>query len=387
MSNTIPTALVNEMRQWRRRLHAKPELAFDVHATAALVAAELEAMGLEVHCGLAGTGVVGTLRAGDGECAIGLRADMDALPMQEHNEFEHRSRHDGKMHACGHDGHTAMLLGAAKQLAAQPDFSGTVHFIFQPAEEGESGGRVMVEEGLFEQFPVEAVFGLHNWPGLPQGEFAINPGPMMASFDVFEIQLAGDGCHAAMPELGSDVLLAASQLVVALQSVVSRDVSPTAGAVLSVTQIHGGDAWNVLPAEAVIRGTVRCFSAEVQTRMEQRIGEISQAISAAHNCHATLDYQRRYPATVNAETEAKLAADAASAVVGESRVTFGHTPSMASEDFAFMLQAKPGAYIWMGVDGETASQPLHHACYDFNDDALAIGTKYWVTLVQKLLVS
>jgi len=385
MTHNLPAELIEQMRRWRRQLHAHPELAFKEHASAELVARELESVGLEVHRGLAGTGVVGTLRAGSGERAIGLRADLDALPMDEHNDFAHRSQHDGAMHACGHDGHTSMLLGAARQLAESADFSGTVHFIFQPAEEAEGGGRVMVEDGLFERFPVEAVYGLHNWPGLPLGEFAVNPGPMMASFDIFEIRLSGDGCHAAMPERGSDVLLAASQLVQALQSVVSREIAPTAGAVLSVTQIHGGDAWNVIPAEALIRGTTRCFSAEVQALMERRIDEIAQHIVSAHRCRAESDYQRRYPATINSAAEARLAAEAASAVVGESKVTFGHTPSMASEDFAFMLNARPGAYIWMGVDGETASQPLHNACYDFNDDALAIGTAYWMSLVRRLL--
>ncbi len=387
MPPRISDGLIEQMRRWRHQLHAQPELAFAEHASAELVAAELEAAGLEVHRGLAGTGVVGTLRSDRGGSgrAIGLRADLDALPMDEHNDFAHRSQHPGAMHACGHDGHTAMLLGAARQLAESADFSGTVHFIFQPAEEAEGGGRVMVEDGLFERFPVEAVYGLHNWPGLPLGEFAVNPGPMMASFDVFEIRLAGDGCHAAMPERGTDVLLTASQLVQALQSVVSRDVPATAGAVLSVTQIHGGDAWNVIPADALIRGTTRCFSAEVQQMMERRIAEIAQHIASAHGCRAEVDYQRRYPATVNSPAEARLAADAAAAVVGESKVTFGHSPSMASEDFAFMLQAMPGAYIWMGVDGATASQPLHHARYDFNDDALAIGAAYWLSLVGRLL--
>jgi hippurate hydrolase len=276
-----------------------------------------------------------------------------------------------------------MLLGAAVVLSRDSDWRGTVHVIFQPAEEGPAGGgRLMVEDGLFERFACDAVFGLHNWPGFPRGHFAINDGPMMASFDTFEIVVEGKGSHAAMPEEGSDVLVCASQIVTALQTIISRRISPKESAVLSVTQIHGGEAWNVLPERAVIRGTVRCFSSDVQERIRVSIGEVSTGISHALGANATLDYRYAYPATINSAAQADLAAAAAEATVGVSGVRRGCAPSMASEDFAFMLHAKPGAYIWMGVDEATPAAPLHNPHYDFNDAALAIGATYWVNLVK-----
>lgn len=377
----IEAELLDKMTTWRRALHTHPETAFEEVSTARLVASVLRDYGFEVTEGVGRTGVVGTLRRGSGP-ALGLRADMDALPMVEHNAFAHRSQHAGKMHACGHDGHTAMLLGAAASLSRDAAWQGTVHVIFQPAEEVAGGGRVMVEDGLFERFPCDAVFGLHNWPGLPLGHFALNRGPMMASFDTFEILVDGKGSHAAMPEEGIDALVCASYIVIALQTIVSRRVSPKEASVVSVTQIHGGEAWNVLPDRAVIRGTVRCFAADVQERIRALLDEIGTLTAQAHGAKASLTYHYGYPATVNTPAEADIALDAARATVGEAAVTLGCKPSMASEDFAFMVQARPGAYVWMGVDGPTPSAPLHNPHFDFNDEALATGAEYWVNVVK-----
>ena len=380
-ANVMDAEVVGEMTAWRRELHAYPETAFEETSTAELVASVLRDLGYEVHEQVGRTGVVGTLERGNGP-SVGLRADMDALPVAELNECPHRSRHPGKMHACGHDGHTAMLLGAAALLKRDEGWNGTVHLIFQPAEEVAGGGRVMVEEGLFERFPCDAVFGLHNWPGLPLGTFAINNAAMMASLDTFEINVAGQGSHAAMPEEGIDALVCASYIVVALQSIVSRRLSPADAAVVSVTQIHGGDAWNVLPDRVVIRGTVRCFSSVVQARIRSLLDEISTTTARAHGASASLDYREGYPATINADSATQVALAAARNTVGDDAVRSGCTPSMASEDFAFMARVKPAAYIWMGVDGATASAPLHNPHYDFNDDALAIGAAYWVNVVK-----
>jgi amidohydrolase len=380
--NMIDAELVAQMKSWRHVLHQNPETAFEEVSSARLVASALRDLGCEVHEGIGRTGVVGTLRRGAGR-TIGLRADMDALPMRELNDFAHRSRYPGKMHACGHDGHTAMLLGAAALLSRNDDWHGTVHLIFQPAEESAGGGRVMVEEGLFERFPCEAVFGLHNWPGLPLGQFAINDGAMMASLDTFEIAVDGKGSHAAMPEEGIDALVCASHIVVALQTIVSRRVSPKEAAVVSVTQIHGGEAWNVLPDQAVIRGTVRCFSSTVQAQIRRLLEEIGTTTARAHGAGATFNYFEGYPATINAVSASGIALRAARATVGVDAATLGCKPSMASEDFAFMAGVKPAAYIWMGVDGATPSAPLHNPYYDFNDDALAIGASYWVNVVKE----
>ncbi|CAB3807248.1 M20 aminoacylase family protein [Paraburkholderia fynbosensis] len=377
----IDAELIARMMSWRRQLHEHPETAFEEVSTSELVASVLLDLGYQVHRGLGKTGVVGTLRRGNGP-ALGLRADMDALPMGEFNQFEHCSRNPGKMHACGHDGHTAMLLGAAALLARDDGWCGTLNLIFQPAEEVAGGGRAMIEDGLFERFPCDAVFGLHNWPGLPLGQFAINDGAMMASFDTFEIRVDGKGSHAAMPEEGIDTLVCASHIVVALQTIVSRRLSPKEAAVVSVTQIHGGEAWNVLPDQAVIRGTVRCFSNEMQARIRALLGEISTTTARAHGAKASFEYYDGYPATINAAHTTGIALAAARATVGADAVTLGCKPSMASEDFAFMARVKPGAYIWMGVDGAKPSAPLHNPHYDFNDEALAIGACYWVNVVK-----
>ena len=373
------------MTQWRRDLHAHPEIAFEEHRTSAIVAERLESFGIDVHRGLAKTGVVGRLKAGSGNRAIALRADMDALPMEEHNDFDHRSEVDGMMHACGHDGHTTMLLGAAKYLAENKGFDGTVYFIFQPAEEGEGGGKVMIEEGLFEQFPVETVFGLHNWPGMPVGQFGIAAGPMMAAFDIFDLKITGHGSHAAMPHQGVDSIVTASQVVTALQTIASRNTNPLDALVVSVTQIHGGDAYNIIPDSVQLRGTVRSFKDSVGEYAEQAIRRIATGICEAVGATMQLDYQRRYPSTINHADETELAAAAAASVVGEDNIDRHPVPSMGSEDFAYMLRERPGCYVWLGNGAAEGGCMLHNPGYDFNDDILPIGASYWATLVEQIL--
>jgi len=377
--------LHGEMTAWRRDLHAHPETAFEEHRTSNVVAGLLTAFGLEVHRGLAKTGVVASLRAGKGTRAIGLRADLDALPIREENTFAHRSTYDGRMHACGHDGHTAMLLGAAKYLAATRGFDGTVHFIFQPAEENEGGGRAMVEEGLFERFPCDAVYGMHNWPGMAVGQFGVLPGPMMASFDIFEIGIAGRGAHAAMPHNGIDPVVAGSALVQALQTIPSRSVNPVDAAVVTVTQFHAGDTWNVIPGHAVLRGTTRAFRPEIQDEIERGVRRVCAGIDAAYGTSSAVRYERRYPPTINAPRETAVAAAAIAKVVGEENVRTDLQPTMGAEDFAFMLQAKPGCYVWIGNGPGDGGCMLHNPRYDFNDDCLPIGASYWATLVEHVL--
>jgi hippurate hydrolase len=345
----------------------------------------LTAFGLEVHRGLAKTGVVGSLRAGSGKRAIGLRADLDALHIREQNTFAYRSNYDGKMHACGHDGHTTMLLGAAKYLAATRNFDGTIHFIFQPAEENEGGGRAMVEEGLFEKFPCEAVYGMHNWPGMPVGQFGAMPGPVMASFDIFEIGITGRGAHGAMPHTGIDPVVAGAALVQALQTIPSRNVNPVDAAVVSVTQFHAGDTWNVIPAEATLRGTTRAFRPEVQEAIEAGIRRIVAGIDAAYGTSSTVRYERRYPPTINSERETVIAGEAIAKVVGAANLLTDLQPTMGAEDFAFMLQAKPGCYVWIGNGPGEGGCILHNPRYDFNDEILPIGASYWATLAEHVL--
>ncbi len=373
------------MRAWRHRFHQHPETAFDEVETSRQVVDLLRSFGIEVHTGLAKTGVVGLIPGKAEGPWIGLRADMDALDVEEANAFAHRSQRPGKMHACGHDGHMAMLLGAAKHLAAARDFAGTVALIFQPAEENEGGGRVMVEEGLFERFPIASVYGMHNWPGLPAGHFAVSSGAQMASYDVFEIKLTGRGAHAGMPHLGRDALVAAGQLITALQTIVSRDVDPLEPMVVSVTQMHGGDTWNVLPQDVLVRGTVRAFAPKVQDMAEQRIGEIMAGIAQAFGIGAVLRYERRYPATINDPAMAKIAAAAATALVGADKVDLSPRPAMGAEDFAFLQQARPGAYVWIGAGPGRLGCMLHNPGYDFNDEILPLGAAYWVEVVRQSL--
>ena len=381
----------------RRDLHAHPEMGFEEQRTSDIVAEQLAAFGIPLQRGLAGTGVVGIVHGRDGGAsgrAVGLRADMDALPVQEQNSFAHKSRHAGTMHACGHDGHIAMLLAAAQELARTRNFEGTVYLIFQPAEEGRGGAVAMLKEGLFERFPMEAVFGMHNWPGLPAGSFAVSPGPVMASANTFKIVVRGRGAHAAMPQLGVDPVVVACQTVIALQTIISRNLKPIEAAVLSVTMLHAGEATNVIPDACTIEGTVRTFSVAALDLIEPRLRAIATHTAAAFGATCEVEFLRRAPPVVNSTLEADFAAGVMRAIVGPANVRV-QEPSMPSEDFAFMLQAKPGAYAFIG-NGEGAHRHsghgmgpcmLHNPSYDFNDALIPLGATYWVQLAQAWLTA
>jgi hippurate hydrolase len=378
-----------KMRHWRHHIHQFPETAYEETSTSDYISQMLYTFGLEVHRGIAQTGVVASLSIGDSNQKIALRADMDALFIQEQNDFAYRSCHDGKMHACGHDGHSAMLLGAANYLAEKRNFNGTVYFIFQPAEEGRAGAQRMIEEGLFEQFPADCVFGMHNFPDIPQGHFAVKTGPMMAAFDCFEIKITGQACHAAMPHLGQDPILAAGHLIQALQSIVSRNVNPDDSAVLSLTQIHAGETWNAIPETVILRGTYRCFESEIQQLIKQRIEQLCHSVCSGFGMTAQINFNPEnpgYPVTFNHDKETAIAINAATDVVGEACLDLTPVPSMGSEDFSFMLQEKPGCYIWIGNGPSTEGCLLHNPHYDFNDEILPIGAAYWVSLVQTVLL-
>ncbi len=387
----IPTPLDylhEEMRQWRRHLHQYPETAFEETSTAQFIAEKLAEFGLEVHRGLGKTGVVATLSAGNSGKKIALRADMDALFIHEQNTFAHKSRHNGKMHACGHDGHSAMLLGAAKVLSEQRNFNGTVYFIFQPAEEGRAGAKAMIDDGLFDLFPADAVFGMHNFPDIPAGHFAIKTGAMMAAFDCFEINLNGQATHAAMPHLGNDAIVAAAQIINNLQTIVSRTVNPADPSVVTITQIHAGNTWNAIPDSVLLRGTFRCFDSAVQTIIANKIKQIVGATCSAFDISADITFNPEnpgYPVTFNTDAETALAMQAAVAVVGDNNIHINPTPSMGSEDFAFMLAEKPGCYLWIGNGSSANSCLLHNPHYDFNDEILPVGAAYWVKLVEMAL--
>ncbi|MBX9942950.1 MAG: amidohydrolase [Reyranella sp.] len=371
----------------RRDIHRHPETAFEEERTAQIVADKLTSWGIEIHRGLATTGVVGTLRGNrPGQKTIGLRADMDALHLQEKNDFDYTSSVPNKMHACGHDGHTTMLLGAARRLAAAPDFAGTVHFIFQPAEEGLGGARVMIEEGLFDRFPCDAVYGMHNMPGFPAGHFAIRPGAMLASSDTWEVTFKGTGGHGAMPDRGTDPTYVAAQFIVAVQGIVGRNVSSSQAAVLSVGHIMAGTAGspNVIPSEVLIRGTARSFSPAVRSLLERRLAEVAAGIAQAGGCEAVSTYHRRYPALINAREQTSIAVEAAALTVGAENVERNVSPIAGAEDFAFMLEKKPGAYIMIGNGGtdEGGCHNVHSPLYDFNDKILTTGAAYWMNLVR-----
>ena len=371
---------------WRRHLHQNPELGYEEVETAAFVAARLREMGVdEVHEGIGRTGVVGVLRGGTGGRRIGLRADMDGLPIDEATGLPHASTRPGRMHACGHDGHTTMLLGAARYLAETRNFDGTVYLVFQPAEEGRAGARAMLEDGLLERFPIDEIYGLHNWPSMPVGQFAMCTGPAMAASDEFRIKIRGKGCHAAMPHAGLDPIFVGAQIVLGLQGIVSRETDPVDNAVLSVTRFQAGQAFNVIPETAELNGTVRTFSPETRNRIERRLGEVARGIAQSFGLEAEIVYRLGYPPTVNHAREAAMGADAAALVVGEERVDRAPRPVMGAEDFAFMLEAVPGSYIWMGSGADAEAPPLHSARYDFNDEALPLGVSYWAKLVESRL--
>ncbi len=379
-------AMTEEMTKWRRALHACPETAFAEKETSDYVAERLLSFGLDIDRGLAGTGIVATIQRGAGSSpAIGLRSDIDALDITEATGLPYASRNEGKMHACGHDGHMSMLLGAAKYLAGNATFRGTVHFIFQPAEENEGGGGRMVREGLFDRFPVRSVFGLHNFPVLPEGMFAICKGPMMAAYDVFDIEVRGKGGHAATPQNVKDPILASAYLVNIFQSIVSRDINPVNAPVISITEIHGGTSYNIIPDTVRLRGTTRHFLPAVQDMVEARMREICAGVSATFGIAVEMAYERRYPPLVNTDRETDEAIRAATMVAGEGRVSTDITPVMTSEDFAFFLKEKPGAYMGIGGGNSKEGGRLHQALYDFNDRILPVGASYWATLVETLL--
>ena len=376
----------------RRDIHAHPELCFEEIRTADLVAQKLTEWGIPIHRGMGKTGVVGILKCGSSDRAIGLRADMDALPMQEFNHFDHASQHAGKMHACGHDGHVAMLLAAAQYLAKHRDFDGTVYFIFQPAEEGGGGAREMMRDGLFDKFPMQAVYGMHNWPGLKEGQFALSAGPVMASSNEFKITIHGKGCHAALPHNGVDPVLVACQMVQAFQTIISRNKKPVDAGVISVTMINAGEATNVVPDHCELQGTVRTFSLDVLDLLEQRMRDIAQHTCAAFGATCTFEFERNYPPTINHLAETSFARDVMADIVGADNV-LAQEPTMGAEDFSYMLQAKPGAYCFIG-NGDGGHREmghgegpctLHNPNYDFNDRLIPLGATYWVKLVEASL--
>jgi hippurate hydrolase len=375
----------DELITLRRDIHSHPEPAFQENRTADIVARELKRFGIAVHMGVGKTGVVGILKAGSSSRSIGLRAEMDALRLAEHNDFVYKSVYADYMHACGHDGHTVMLLGAACCLAARPDFDGTVVFIFQPAEEGEGGALEMIRDGLFKRFPMDSVYGLHNWPGLEAGKIAAFAGPVMAGANRFEITLRGRGSHAAMPHLANDVVVAASQLVMSLQTVTSRSLHPTEAAVVSVTRFDAGNAWNVLPEQAALHGTIRIFSQETQNEIETAITRLADGTAAAYGAKAETKFIYIDPPIINTASEAERCFNAACDLLGKNMVTNVNRPSMASEDFSCLLEQRPGCYVWLGNGAETGGRVLHSPLYDFNDEILPVGIAYWTRLAQTLL--
>jgi hippurate hydrolase len=386
-------AFQSELQQIRRDLHAHPELCYEEQRTSDVVAAKLTEWGIPVVRGLGLTGVVGIIKNGTSDRAIGLRADMDALPMQEINTFAHASRHAGKMHACGHDGHTSMLLGAARHLAEHRNFDGTVYLIFQPAEEGGAGARRMIQDGLFERCPMDAVYGMHNWPGMATGSLGVTEGPMMASSNEFHVTVRGKGAHAAQPHKGVDPIMVAIQIAQAWQTIITRNKSPLDTAVLSITQIHAGSATNVIPDDASLVGTVRTFTTEVLDLIEKRMQALAENIAAGFDAEVDFSFKRNYPPLVNHARETQFAVEVMKAVAGADQVDDKIEPTMGAEDFAFFLQEKPGCYIFIGNgegehrDGGHGLGPcvLHNGSYDFNDNLLPIGASFWVHLAEAAL--
>ena len=376
----------DEMKEWRRDLHRIPELGLEEYKTSTYIKEKLKEWNIEFKDGYAGTGVVAWVKGSKGlsKKSIGLRADFDALPMPEKNNFDHKSSHEGMMHACGHDGHTTMLLGSAKYLSENPDFDGTVYFIFQPGEEGFGGGEKMIQDGMFKDFDINEVYALHNWPELPLGSFAVNSGPMMAAVDEFDIIVKGKGGHAAIPQLSIDPIIVASQIVNAIQTIISRSTDPVDKALISITKINGGTAYNVIDDEVKLGGTIRTFKKETRFFIGKRIEEISTGIAKSHGADAKVQFDlvNKYPPTINHKNQSIFASKVAKDLVGETNVITDIDPSMGGEDFSFLLNEKPGAYLYIGQKDKNHSAHLHTTKYDFNDNLSPIGVNYWVKLVQ-----
>jgi len=368
------------LKKWRQDIHANPEIAYEENQTADYIESILCDLDVTIHPRLAGTGIIASISNGDSNKSIGIRADIDALPIAEQTGLSYCSVNHGIMHACGHDGHTCMLLGAIQYLSQNKHFNGTVYFIFQPAEEVEGGGEKMVQEGLFEKYPMDAIFAMHNWPGLTAGTMAIKSGPVMAAFDIFDIVVHGKGGHAAKPHLSKDPIVVAAQLITAIQSITSRETDPLHSVVISITQVQAGENYNIIPQSVHLKGTVRSFSADIQERTEKSLQRIIDGICMANDVKGELRYQRKYPATINHKKETELARQTAIDLLGEGQVLLDKDPSMGSEDFSFMLNQCPGSYVWIG-NGDSAA--LHNSLYDFNDNILGVGASYWVHLVKK----
>ncbi|MBF0266431.1 MAG: amidohydrolase [Gammaproteobacteria bacterium] len=372
-----------QISQWRQDLHKIPELAFQEHKTADYIETILRGLDVTIHPRMAGTGLIASITSGKSDKTIALRADIDALPIDEKNELGYCSTHSGCMHACGHDGHSAMLLGAVQYLSKHRNFDGTVYFIFQPAEENEGGGRKLVEEGIFTKFKIDAIYGMHNWPGIEVGKFATRTGALMAAYDVFDIQINGKGGHAAKPHMSIDPIIITAQLITALQHICSRQTDPLESAVVSITRVRSGEGYNVIPQTARLSGTVRTFSAAIQENIIQQIQQISESICQAYGATCTINYRKCYPATINDEIETQQAIEAIKTVVGEDNLILDNPPSMGSEDFSFLVNECQGSYVHIG-NGQSAS--LHNDHYNFNDQILTIGASYWVTLVKQQLI-
>ena len=386
VSNSI-NQMFEEMKAWRQELHSIPEIGLEEYETSKYIKSKLSEFNIEFKDGYANTGIVARVKGSQGESdkSIALRADFDALPMPEKNEFEHKSKNEGMMHACGHDGHTSMLLGAAKYLSENNDFDGNVYFIFQPGEEGFAGGQKMIQDGMFDDFKIDEVYALHNWPELPIGSIGVNSGPMMAAVDEFDIVVKGRGGHAAIPQLAIDPVVIASQIVLAVQTIVSRSTDPVDKALISITKINGGTAYNVIDDSVKLGGTIRTFKPETRSFFEKKLKEISSGIAKANGAEAEVDFHltNKYPPTINSKKESVFAANVAKKVFGDSQVNTDIDPSMGGEDFSYLLEKKPGAYLYIGQGDDNHKAHLHTTKYDFNDNLLPVGVNYWVELVKE----
>ena len=375
-----------EMREWRRDLHKIPEIGLEEYKTSEYIKNKLKEFKVDFKDGYSNTGIVAWVRGNKGNSnkSIALRADFDALPMPEKNDFEHKSKNKGMMHACGHDGHTSMLLGATKYLSENNDFDGIVYLIFQPGEEGFGGGKIMIDDGMFKDFKIDEVYALHNWPELPVGSFGVNPGPMMAAVDEFDIIVKGKGGHAAIPQLAIDPIVVASQIVIGIQTIISRATDPVDKALISITKIHGGTAYNVIDDEVKLSGTIRTFKKETRTFIAKKIEEVSKGIASSHGAGAKVEFDlnNKYPPTINSKKESEFAANIAKKLVGEDKVITDIEPSMGGEDFSYLLNEKPGSYLYIGQGDENHKAYLHTTKYDFNDNILPIGVNFWVDLVK-----